>query len=73
MELNKKALIVIPFLVACLVPSLLIEQRYMIVPMVFILLFRKEISIKAEYANAFYFLLISSGLIYMLLKTKIFF
>ena len=73
MEFNRKALILIPFLVACLVPSLLIEQRYMIIPMVFMLLFRKEMSLKAEYANAFYFILISSGLIYMLLKTKIFF
>ncbi len=72
MEFKKRSFLLIPFSIACLVPSLLVEQRYMIVPMVFILLFRKEMSPRTEYVNAFYFLLISFGLVYMLLKTGIF-
>jgi len=73
MKLEKTALLILPFAAAALVPSLLVEQRYAIIPMVFILLFRKEVSFKVESALVLYFLLISSGLAYMLLRVGIFF
>lgn len=73
MTFEKEFLLFFPFIVTYLVPSLLIEQRYLIIPMVLMLLFRKETNLKVEYANMIYFLLLSLGLVYMLLKIEIFF
>lgn len=73
MKFKKQMLILFPFTIAYLAPSLLVEQRYLIVPLVFILLFRKETSPKTEYINMLYFLSLSAGLVYMLLKLEIFF
>lgn len=73
LEFEKKAFLLIPFTVAALVPSLLVEQRYMIVPVVLMLLLRKEKSLKVEYGLVAYFFMLSAGLVYMLLKIEIFF
>lgn len=73
MTFERKSLILFPFVIAYLAPSFLVEQRYLIIPLVLILLFRKETNRRVEYANMIYFLLLSSGLIYMLLKIEIFF
>lgn len=73
MKFEKIALLLFPFAFFCLLPSLLVEQRYSIVPFVFLLLFRKEINQKTESALVLYFLLLSLGLVYMISKTKIFF
>lgn len=73
MTFDKKSSILIPFIIACLLPSFLIEQRYAIIPLVFLLLFRKETSPKVEYINMIYFLFLSSGLVYMLLEIRMFF
>ncbi len=73
MKLEKSALMIFPFALAALAPSWLVEQRYAIVPLVLILLLRKEFSFKVEAVLVTYFLLLSSGLVYMLLHSGIFF
>lgn len=73
MKFRKMSFLIFPFAFASLIPSMLVEQRYFIIPLVFILLFRKELGTKIEYINALYFILLSSGLTYMVLKIGIFF
>lgn len=73
MKFEKPSLALFPFVIAGLAPSFLVEQRYLIVPIVFILLFREESSLKIEYATVLYFLLLSSGLVFMVLRVGIFF
>jgi alpha-1,2-glucosyltransferase len=72
-KFEKKELLIFPFIFLCLIPSLLIEQRYLIIPFIFILLFRKNISDKTEYFLASYFILISSIIFYVLIKLNIYF
>lgn len=59
MKLEKKSYILFPFIVAELIPPMFMDERYYIVPFVFILLFRKELSKKAEMFLIFYFILLS--------------
>jgi alpha-1,2-glucosyltransferase len=73
MDFEKKDWLIFPFAAAGLIPSLLVEQRYMIVPVVFILLFRKPWKEKAELAILVYFILLSAGLVFMLLRLGMFF
>jgi alpha-1,2-glucosyltransferase len=73
MRFGKESLSLFPFVVVSLLPSLLVEQRYLIIPLVFILLFRKGAHPMGEYATVAYFLLLSSGLTYLLLEGGIFF
>jgi alpha-1,2-glucosyltransferase len=73
LKFEKKALLLFPFTLACVIPSWLIEQRYYIVPLVFMLLFRKETGLKREYALLLYFFVLSTSLMYMLLKFELFF
>lgn len=73
LKFEKKSLIFLPFAAACLFPSLLVEQRYSIIPLVLVLLFRKELGFKTESAILLYFILLSGGLVYMLLHFGIFF
>lgn len=73
MKFEKKSLLLLPFVTAYLMPSWLVEQRYLIIPLVFVLLFRKETNSKIEYVNMLYFILLSIGLAYMVLKIGIFF
>lgn len=72
LELEKKSAMILLFILVSLVPSMLIEQRYSIVPLVFILLLRKKTSPGIEYANVFHFFALSLGLFFMLLKTGLF-
>jgi alpha-1,2-glucosyltransferase len=72
MKFEKKLLLLFPFAALSLVPSLLVEQRYLIVPIVLMLLFRKELSRKTELILFFYFFLLSSGLLWIILKLGIF-
>ncbi len=73
LKFEKKALLIFPFALASIIPSLLIEQRYYIIPLAFMLLFRKETDAKREYALLFYFLALSASLMFMLLKFELFF
>lgn len=73
MKIDKKALIILPFIVLCLSQSFLIEQRYSIVPIVLILLFKQDQHKKIELFTIFYYLILSFGLVALLLKAGIFF
>ena len=73
MKFKENSFILFPFIFICLAPSLLVEQRYTIIPMVFILLFREELDFKSEFIIMLYFFLFSIGLEYMLLYLEIFF
>lgn len=64
--------LIYPFTVLCLLPSWLIEQRYTIIPFLFILLFRKEEGPKTERFMQLYFLMLSALLTLLILKTKLF-
>lgn len=72
-KLKKSAFVVIPITSLCLIPALLVEQRYFIIPIVLILLLRKEMSVRLEIVLFGYFLLLSVALEYMLLHLEIFF
>lgn len=72
LKLKKEALLLLPFIVLCLAPSLLVEQRYAIVPFVFLLLLRPEKGRKTEFSLVLYFLFLTLGLMYMILKTPVF-
>ena len=71
-KFKKESLIIFPFIVACLAPSLLIEQRYAIVPFVFVLLLREQEDKWTEFLLVIYFMLIPILLMWMILKTPIF-
>lgn len=73
MKLEKNALTFLPFVAISLMPSLLVEQRYAIIPLVLILLLRRESSFKTESALLAYFFVLSGGLVCMLLRVGIFF
>jgi hypothetical protein len=73
MKFESKALLLFPFTFIYLVPSQLIEQRYYIIPLVFLLLFRKELGSKIENVLIIWFAAFSCALIYMLLKFETFF
>lgn len=73
MKLEKKRMILLPFIFVSLFPSLLVEQRYYIVPLFFLLLFRTESGKKAELALLSYFAVLSSALVIMIFYTGLFF
>lgn len=73
MEFEKKRLVLLPFIFVSLIPSLLVEQRYYIVPLFLLLLFRKESGEKAELALLAYFIVLSSALVAMIFYTGLFF
>ncbi|MDD5397405.1 MAG: hypothetical protein PHW24_05135, partial [Candidatus Moranbacteria bacterium] len=73
MKFDGKSLLMFPFIFALLIPSLLVEQRYLIIPMVLILLFRKKNNTGIEYLNAAYFGLLSLALVWMIFKMNMFF
>ncbi len=73
MRLKGDRLLIVPFAIASLLPSLLIEQRYAIVPLIFLLLFREEGSDRAERFLVLYWLAMSLGLTFMLLRLDLFF
>lgn len=73
MKFDKASLLVLPFAAAELIPSFLVEQRYMIVSLVLILLLRKSFEVKVELILVAYFLALSAGLTYMLLSSSLFF
>ena len=70
MKLKNQALLIIPFIAVCLSQSFLVEQRYSIIPIVFLLLFRQEQKNEAESILIVYFFLFSSSLLFMLLQLK---
>ncbi|MEI7749539.1 MAG: hypothetical protein WCJ25_00890 [Candidatus Moraniibacteriota bacterium] len=72
MDLKREYLVIFPFILAGALPSLLIEQRYLIVPFVFLLLFRKDSTKKAERLLTSAFILISLSLTFMLLRMDLF-
>ncbi|MDP1833422.1 MAG: hypothetical protein Q8L11_00620 [Candidatus Moranbacteria bacterium] len=73
MKLEKKRAVLLPFIFMSLFPSLLVEQRYYIVPLFLLLLFRKEDGEKAELALMSYFIALSSALVIMIFYTGLFF
>lgn len=73
MKFDKNDLIVFLFIFCSLSPSFLVEQRYAIVPITFILLFRKHLSILAESALVIYFMFLSAIPIYAYLNLGLFF
>lgn len=73
MKLEKHAYIFYPFVFLYLLPSWLIEQRYAIVPLALLLLFRKEEKNHNEWILVYYFILLSLCLFSMIMGTKIFF
>jgi len=73
MKFERKDLYLFPFIAVSLLPSLLVEQRYAIIPLAFILLLRRDGDRKTEYAMVPYFLALSVGLIYTLLESNLFF
>lgn len=72
-KMKKEQLVLIPFIFASLTPSLLVEQRYYIVPLVFLLIFRKESSPKIELLLMIYFLVLSVALVLMIFSSGLFF
>jgi alpha-1,2-glucosyltransferase len=73
MKFEKKNYLIFPFTFLALVPSLLVEQRYAIVSLVFLLLLHKEYDSGTERSLVPYFLAISLGLTYMIFTMNIFF
>jgi len=73
MKFDRASLLIFPFAAVGLLPSLLVEHRYAIVPMVFLLLLRKGSGNKIEFALALFFFALSLPLLYMLLETSLFF
>ena len=72
MKFEKKNYLIFPFSFLALVPSLLVEQRYAIIPFVFLLLLRKESDAKTEKMIVPYFFVISLALSYMILNMNVF-
>ncbi len=70
---REKTYLIFPFVAAFLIPSLLVEQRYFIIPLTFLLLLKKDTGNKLEFLFMLYFLTISSALMAMLFFTNIFF
>jgi len=70
-NIKKKDLLFFIFALLFLVPSFLVAQRYLIIPLIFLLLFRKETDKKTEYCLLFYFSLLSLFLTYIVFTTAI--
>ena len=70
-KFEKNDLLFLPFAVFFLLPSFLITQRYLIIPLVLLLLFRKEKDRKTEFSLLFYFFGLSLFLTYMSFATAI--
>lgn len=73
MNFKKKRMIFLPFIFMSLVPSFLVEQRYYIIPLFLLLLFREESGKKAELALTSYFIILSLALMGMIFYTGLFF
>ena len=73
MKIQGRFIALLPIIVLSLIPSFLIEQRYFIVPLVFLLLFRTESTKHTERALTVFFLSLSLSLVYMLLRMDLFF
>lgn len=73
MKFEKKRMILLPFIFMSLFPSFLVEQRYYIIPLFLLLLFREEGGEKAELALMSYFAILSSALVIMIFYTGLFF
>lgn len=58
-KFEKTWLLFFPFIFIYLIPSFLVDQRYSIIPITFLLLFRKELHPKIEFTLFFYFFLLS--------------
>jgi alpha-1,2-glucosyltransferase len=56
---NRGAYLIYPFWVLMLLPALLVEPRYYIIPFVLFVLLRKELSFKLEITTLIYFIVIS--------------
>ena len=72
-KLREKSWIIYPFSFLYLLPSWLIEQRYSIIPLMLLLLFKEKEASFVERIQLIYFATISGLLLYMILATKIFF
>lgn len=72
MKLRREHLVVFPFILAGLLPSFLIEQRYFIAPFIFLMLFRKDSTKKAERLLTSVFMITSLFLAFMLLRMDLF-
>lgn len=59
LKFEKIWFLILPFIFIYLIPSFLIDQRYLIIPIIFLLLFRKELDLKTESILLFYFFLLS--------------
>ncbi|BFT95200.1 hypothetical protein MNSC_12080 [Minisyncoccus archaeophilus] len=73
MGFEKKDIIIFPFIFLYLVPSFLIEQRYLIIPLIFILLFRKEESAETEWGIFMYFLLLTFVVLFFIFSSLVLF
>ncbi len=73
MELKKYAYFIYPFAVLCLLPSWLVEQRYLILSFILLLVFRQEKSRRIEWTFITYSVLLCLALFYMVIATKFFF
>ena len=73
MKIQGRFIALLPIIDLSLIPSFLIEQRYFIVPLVFLLLFRTESTKHTERALTVFFLSLSLSLVYMLLRMDLFF
>ncbi len=72
MNFKREYYILFAFIAASLLPSFLVEHRYSIVPMVFLLLLREQTDRRTEISLVFYFLVLSLALLFMLVRTNIF-
>jgi len=70
-KIEKTNLLFLPFAALYLAPSFLVAQRYSIIPLVFLLLFKKETDKKSELVLLVYFLILSLALIYIVFNTAI--
>lgn len=68
LKFEKTWFLILPFIFIYLVPSFLIDQRYLIVPIMFLLLFRKELDSKTESILLFYFFLLCWVILYAVFK-----
>lgn len=72
-KFEKTWFLIFPFIVIYLIPSFLIDQRYLIIPIIFLLLFRKELDPKIEFTLFFYFFILLWLILYTTFKLGIYF
>lgn len=70
-RIKKSDLLLFPFTILYLLPSFLVAQRYLIIPLVFTLLFRKETNKKSEFLLLIYLCILSLSFVYMVFNTSI--